>query len=740
LDTTTIYEFKITPIVELYYNEDNFYGVYKFRTLDSYLPEIKQTEAYDFDSNKTEMKFEGMLAGRTQRLNMGTEYEVKAKLEFSKKYKNYNYVPISVTQPMPKSLDDQKKFLQSVCTPLQAETLLEQYPDVVQMIVDGREGEIDLGKTKGIKEITFENIKSKVLDNYAISDILSLLVPLGISFSKIRKLLGGEPNPTILKEKILDDPYLLSDIPGISFKVVDGIAVGMNPEFRTSKKRIISFIKNHLREVGESDGHTFIYKNELSEKINNTISECEELFEEVLSEQEEYETFLHIEGDKIGLNYCWYVEKEIYRILKEINDSEPIVLTQEEIDNGISNAEKELGFNYTEEQREILINCTKSNLTLITGKAGTGKTSLTRGLLNIYKNHSMVCVALSAKAAKRINEITGFASSTIHRALGAKGLNSFVYNKDFRMPYEVNLVEEMSMTNNSLFYDFISAMRIGSKLILCGDPFQIPAIGAGAVFSDILEKDIFDVNKLTKILRQSEDSGIVVDANKIRDGISPIKTPSFKEAHGLNGDMVFMFRSDRDELNRIAIETYLKTIKDVGIDNCYILTTRREGCVNSSREISKKIQDILIGDDVAMMKYGDNKTFKLGARVIHTFNDYDTQTFNGDMGTITSFGKDEGGDFLEVTYPEKTTTYYKGDLKKLELSYCLSTHRFQGSESKVIIGIIDNNGFLLLSRPMLYTLITRGKERVLLLAEPFAYNQALKEENAGIRKTWMKGF
>jgi exodeoxyribonuclease V alpha subunit len=686
------------------------------------------------------MKFEGMLAGRTQRLNMGTEYSVKATLEFSKKYKNYNYVPISVGQDLPKSVDDQKKFLQSVCTPLQAETLLEQYPDAVQMIVDGRDGEIDLNKTKGIKEITFENIKNKVLDNYAISDILSLLIPLGISFSKIRKLLGGEPNPTILKDKILDDPYILSDIPGISWKLIDGIATGLNPDFKTSKKRIISFIKNYLKEVGESDGHTFIYKEELIEKINNSIQECENFLEEILSEQEEYETFLHIEDDKIGLHYYWYVEKEIYRILKEINESEPIELTQEEIDNGIANAEKELGFTYTDEQREILINCTKSNLTLITGKAGTGKTSLTRGLLNIYKNHPMVCTALSAKAAKRINEITGFVSSTIHRALGAKGLNSFVYNKDFRMGYDVNLVDEMSMTNNSLFYDFISAMKIGSKLILCGDPFQIPAIGAGAVFSDILEKDIFNANKLTKILRQSEDSGIVVDANKIRDGISPIETPSFKEVHGLNSDMVFMFRSDRDELNRIAIDTYLKTIKDVGIDNCYILTTRREGCINSSREISKRVQDILIPDDVAMMKYGENKIFKLGARVIHTSNDYDTQTFNGDMGTITSFGKDEGGEFLEVTYPEKTTTYYKGDLKKLELSYCLSTHRFQGSEAKVIIGIIDNNGFLLLSRPMLYTLITRGKEKVLLLAEPFAYNQALKEENAGIRKTWMKGF
>ena len=376
---------------------------------------------------------------------------------------------------------------------------------------------------------------------------------------------------------------------------------------------------------------------------------------------------------------------------------------------------------------------------LVRGKAGVGKTTLLRGLLNIYQNHSIGACALSAKASKRITELTGFEAATLHRTLGAKG-TGFDFNAYNKLPHAILALDEGSMVNNYLYYSLLCAIDTSkTKVIISGDSAQLPPLGAGNAFSDLLEKEGLPALKLTKILRQSENSGIIVDCNKIREGIDPIKTPTFKEVHGVNEDMYYMFRDNKEDLNRIAINTYLKTIQSVGIDNCYILTTRRENALNSSTEISKKIQEILIpGNDVPSLQFGESKIFKLGARVIHTINDYESGTFNGDMGTVENISKDNDGEFLEVSYPEKTTKYYKADLKKLELAYGLSVHKFQGSEAKVIIGILDNAGFMLLDRTMLYTMLSRGKEKVLLLAEPYAYKKAVNEDKGNNRQTWME--
>jgi exodeoxyribonuclease V alpha subunit len=688
------------------------------------------------------MKFEGTLAGRTQRLNMGMEYSVKATLEFSKKYKNYNYVPVSVSQDLPKSVNDQKKFLQSVCTPLQAETLLEQYPDAVQMIIDGRDGEIDLSKTKGIKEITFENIKNKVLDNYAISDLLVLLLPLGVSFNKVRKLLGGETNPTILKEKILDDPYLLSDIPGISFKVVDKIAIGMNPEFKISKKRVISFIKEYLRQYGEDNGSSWVLEESLRTEINNNISECEDIYNDVLEDQKQYETFLHIEEDKIGLYYYWWCEKEIYRILNEINDSEPLPITQEEIDEGIKRAEEQQKFSFTQEQVDILNNMTKKNLVVLNGFAGVGKSTITRGLLNIYSNYQIGCATLSARAAQRLQEVSGFEASTIHSMLGATGLNDFIYNENNKMPFELVTLDEFSMVFSGLFLKVFQAIKNGAKLVLVGDCGQLPPIGWGSLPTDILTKSQFQINTLTKIHRQAEKSGIIKAANLIRQGIDPLNgKKEFKTVYGELEDMIFMARADKEELNAIAIKTFLGSVKEIGIDNVQIIVPRKTNCINSTREINKSIQDLLLDNTLPYATFGEQK-FKLGCKVLHIKNNKDLSVNNGEMGYVLDIFNmgENGGNGLAVQYPDKIVEYSKSDLKELELAYSVTCHKIQGGQSRIVIGIIDNSHFMLLDQTFLYTMLTRSQEKMLLLYQPFAYDKCISENKTIVRNTWMQTF
>jgi exodeoxyribonuclease V alpha subunit len=717
------------------------------------LPQIKQTESYDFLSDKTEMKFEGMLAGRTQRLNMGTEYSVKATLELSKKYKNYNYVPISVGQDLPKSVDDQKKFLQSVCTPLQAETLLEQYPDAVQMIVDGRDREIDLNKTKGIKEITFENIKNKVLDNYAISDLLVLLLPLGVSFNKVRKLLGGETNPTILKEKILDDPYILSEIDGVTWKTIDKIAVGLNPEFKESKKRIISFIKNYLKDIGESIGNTWVHYEELSTAVSDNLQECLTFFDNILDEQKEYSTFLHIDdqGNEdrnswlIGSKYYYDIELKIWNLIKQFNNETPLEITDEEIENGIKLSEEEQGFEFTEEQKKLLWDMTKNNFNVITGKAGCGKTTLTRGLISIYKQKYLIgACALSSKAAVRLQEVTGQPAMTIHRLLAAQGLNSFEYNENFKLPYEVIICDEISMVYSGLFYHLISAIKQGAKLILVGDGAQLSPLSWGNLLVDILEKKNLQISYLSKIMRQAMDSGIITDANLLREGIDPLDgVKTFRTIRGINQDLVYMFRADKNDIFDIAVKTYLKSVEDVGLDNVYLITPRKENADVSTKTFNKTIQDLLLDDSLPYVMYGKDMKYKLGAKCIHRKNNYDKGVTNGEQGyvvEILNINENNEGDGLIVKYGDKVIEYTRSDLRELNLAYALTVHLSQGSEADTVIIALDSSSYTLLNNCLIYTAVTRAKSRCLLLSQPYSYDKCVKTNVGNHRDTWTQFF
>ena len=186
-----------------------------------------------------------MLVGNMQQLYLGSEYEVIATLDYNAKYKSYQYKPKIITSVAPKSADQQRMFLSSILTEKQTNTLLEQYPNIVQEIINGTDN-VDIKVLKGIGEYTYQSIKEKVLDNYVISDILILLQPLGVKYPTIKRLLMGEPNPALLKEKLLDNPYIMLDIRGFGFKTVDALALKLNPEIKVSAKRTYAFIKYYF--------------------------------------------------------------------------------------------------------------------------------------------------------------------------------------------------------------------------------------------------------------------------------------------------------------------------------------------------------------------------------------------------------------------------------------------------------------------------------------------------------------
>ena len=740
-DFNKIYEFSGVPTFKRLYSDASSFGVYNFFSFEN-LPMGKIQRNAD-----NQLVYLITLRGKMQELDTTSKlpYKVKSKISNHQKW-GFGYEVISISQDVPLSKDDQHNFLRSILTQNQAEEMLSKYPNIIDMIL--KDEKVDLNNLKGIGDFTWNLIKNKVLENYLIADVLAMLSPYGISYKKIKQLLKEEENHHLLKQKLFNDPYIITEIDGIGFKTADSIALKINPELLLSEQRLKSFILHYLKETGENNGHTWIYKSELDSAIKENVLEVENIYENFIEKEKISKENLLIEEDengsiKIGLMYYHWIEQEIWNIVGRFNDSEPIEVTQEHINEGISKAEQEQGFIFTKEQRETIINITKNNFNLLSGRAGVGKSSVSRGILHVYEqlNYSLVCCTLSAKAAIRLNETTGFPSGTIHKLLKAKPGGIFEYNYHNQLEQGVYLIDESSMINAYLFHRLLQSIPDGSKIIMVGDHAQIFPIGYGNVFSDLLEKKIFQSNKLTKILRQAEKSGIISDANKIREGKSPFSKKELKMIRGELQDMYYIFRNNRESLNKIAINTFMKSLNDgKNIDDIMILVPRKSKVINSTQEINKKIQSLLFSDNKIYIKYGENKFF-IGDKVIHTKNNYNKNVMNGEIGYIKEIDNyDKNKISIVVEYIDKYISYSKSDLKELELAYAITLHRFQGSQCDDIILIIDNTHYMLLSRNFLYTGLTRSVKRCLLLAEPSAYDICIKNSESTTRNTWMKGF
>ena len=749
MDEDEIYKFTAIITYEQYYSDDSTWGVFGFSTKDDIPFFTKSTKTFDpfgdnNSANDTDDRKMSKLAGKMQHLVVGGEYVVKAKYKKDKKYGD-QYTPIAIYAIIPQSRETQLLFLKSMIPEWMADNLINAYPNVVNDVANGTLKTIDYSLVKGVREITWNKIKEKIINNYLISDIISMLKPIGVTYAMIKKLLSEEPNPVLLKQELEKNPYIMTKIDGIGFRKCDDLALKLKPELIDSTQRLVAFIQYYFKDLGESKGHTWCSEKILRAAISNNIYECCNKVDWLLENND----FLHIDNGRIGLKYYYDIEMQIYHLILNKSQIETTInIYDEAIDKAIKHAEEEQGFDYVVEQLDTIHKSLHRTVSLITGKAGTGKTSIMRAIVKAYmeNNYMMTASALSAMAAQRITEATEFPAMTIHRTLGCQGLNDFTYNKDNHLITDVAFLDEGSMVNASLFLHWLEAIGDNTRIIISGDHKQLPPIGFGNVFSDLIE--MFDksvVSKLVKPMRQAEKSGILVDANKIRENINPISEKlQPRIIHGELQDMYYMFRTNRQSLFNIAIKTFIKSVKSDGIDNVVIAVPRRKDCLNSTNEINKVIQNELLGDVLESIE-GFDTTFKLGAKVMQTVNDYDKNVFNGEIGYVTKISERYDGkkkeEYCEVTYTDifgkdKIIEYTKKELTALDLAYAMTVHKLQGAGRKTVIGIIDNTHHQLLDNCMLYTLLTRAKKRCLLLAEPEAFLQCIRTSHNN-RNTWM---
>jgi len=778
-----IYEFNIRVESQRFYNEENNFGVFGFST--DTIKEIPHLEFQDksvfddFDngmSNDVGKRATGTIVGKVQMLEVGEEYLFKGTMEYSKKFESYNFKPISCTSKIPATLDEQENFLKSVSTSREAKLLLDEYPNVIDLIINGEQ--IDLSNIKGIGEVTLDKIKNKVLDNYIIMDLLSFLSPYGITFNQIKKIATDSDNPSLIRQEIEKNPYILTRINGLGFFKVDRIALKLNKELAISELRAKEYIIYILDDFADREGHTLVNRNKIIAKARKDVSKCVDIIKDILEEENKESTFLYVNEKIVGSLKHYRQELSILKHLNRLENSENRFsdISDDLIYKIIIETEERQGFKFTQQQIDAIYGSVRSNVIIISGAAGCGKSTVLNGIYNIlsrlkatYYSEDNICkekvrkvvrnpvinqCSLSAKAARRMIETTGRDATTIHRLLGFQN-NGFEHNALNKINTDIIISDEFSMNNVYISDSLFKAIPDGSKLIIVFDAFQLPAIGAGAVAYDLLQHSNFTKFSFTEVHRQAKKSGILRDANIIRVNKNPIKEFKSKVVSGELEDMTYIFKKDRSDMRNFAIKSYLSAIEKFGEDNVTIIVPRKTVVLNSSGEINKILQNKLVAKvEGEYINYGD-KEFRVGDKIIQKVNNYEYDVVNGESGRVSSIYEnvnsqgnkskvmknDYGLDILGVDKTKiKLIEYEISEVGQLELFYAGTVHSWQGSQVDVVIGIIDSSHYIMLDSTLLYTLMTRASKRCLLITDTKSFKQCVQNNKTTIRETFLSRF
>ncbi|MDO5026723.1 MAG: ATP-dependent RecD-like DNA helicase [Tissierellia bacterium] len=683
-------------------NEENYYTVFNLDTEDGNITVV----------------------GKVLSISVGDSMTVTGNLVYHDQY-GEQIALYTYKKMMPRTVVQIEKYLASGIIPFigkkTAKKIVDLYgKDSLDIITE------DPNSLRAIKGLGQKRIKkiSEVLKREKESrEVLIYLQSLGLG-NKISMLIYKT-----YKEEAIDvikkNPYvLIEDIKGIGFNIADDIALRNKVE-RTDLFRISAGLQYYLDHQANSNGNCYVEKDRLLTDVSKLLKIDQTYIESAL-------THAQITG-RIKMEF---IDGKMLVYSRKIYDKEQnivsniirLLLSQEE---PISNIEKMLetneGFSYSQRQKEAIVEAIQKKMLIITGGPGTGKTTIIKGIIDLLQKLSMTFTlcAPTGRAAKRMEESTGQMASTIHRLLGFKSLDSedkfLEFDKDKPLPYDVVIVDEVSMIDIYLMSDLLDAIDNQTRLILVGDVDQLPSVGPGNVLKDLIDSDLIKTIRLDTIFRQEETSNIVKNAHLINKGLMPILNEFGKD---------FFFISCQNEAqsletivdlvaNRLPKHYKLDSFKDI-----QVLSAMKRGLCGVDN-LNLRLQDKLNPKEFNKEEVEFAKqVFREGDRVMQTKNNYDLDmedefgnkqkgVYNGDMGIVrNSFSKDGA---MEVIIDDKKVAYDYKDLSELSLSYAITIHKSQGSEFPVVVIPMVSGPYMLLSRNILYTAITRAKKLVVLV-------------------------
>ncbi len=550
---------------------------------------------------------------------------------------------------------------------------------------------------------------------------------------------------------LYDDPYLLMD-EGLEapFGAVDRFAIKMGVA-GDDHRRVEAGLLFELR-YNLTAGHSFLPEDKLIAATatllsvdENTVIRCIE----ALLEQQRLvrDSLAHI--TVLYLPELYEAETECCRHL--LASAENVYPAVSGLERKLRQAAADSGLTYSPQQEAALQEAAQTGLLLITGGPGTGKTTILNGILSLYHQMGLKCLlcAPTGRAAKRLSEVTGQEASTIHRLLGAgidphTGKLFFCKNESDPLQADAIVVDEMSMVDIQLLHCLLSATPARTRLILVGDPDQLPPVGPGFPFNDILRSGRLPAVRLTEIFRQAQQSLIVMNAHRVNAGQMP-------ELRDVKNDFFFLPARSEDSVSQtIAGLCATRLPKNMGIpaEQIQVLTPTKKGSAGTF-ELNRLLQQSLnpAAPGRAEKQFGET-VFREGDRVMQIRNNYDvlwkkedgTQVgagiFNGDVGTIVKIDTDL--EMVTVLFDDRVADYDFTQLNELELAYAMTVHKSQGSEYRAVVLAAWNSSPYLLSRCILYTAITRARELLIIVGKEETVGIMVQNAKTGRRYTGLK--
>ena len=528
------------------------------------------------------------------------------------------------------------------------------------------------------------------------------------------------------------NPYLLSDdVCGVDFSVTDTMALSMG--FAEDCGQRLEAAVTFELTYNENNGHVFLPRDKLlsatCQLLGCGMEQVEAALDRLIGDRVlMQEQVANVQA--VYLRRLWQAETSACARLLALLDMEAD--RSRFADRAVAEIEKEQGITYAPLQRQAVELAAKNGVILLTGGPGTGKTTTVRGIVALFQKMGLniVLAAPTGRAAKRMSELTGMEAQTIHRLLGTswnEAAHQVTFQKTEKEPLEAEavIVDEMSMVDVSLFSALLRALRPGTRLVLVGDADQLPSVGAGSVFSDLIRSGKIETVVLREVFRQAEQSAIIRNAHRVNLGQAP-------ELKGNQGDFFFLCRRDAQRAVSTVLElckTRLPENMHIPAEQIQVLTPTRKGpcgTANLNRLLQEALNPKAPGKREIL--WGE-RVFRVGDRIMQTRNNYDvvwqkadgtvgTGMFNGDVGRIVEI--DQSGEWLALDFDGRTAPYSLEMLSEIDLAYAQTVHKAQGSEYRCVVLAAMPSAPSLMVRGVLYTALTRARELLVMVGDDAA--------------------
>lgn len=737
-------QYKFQGIIDkCIYNTPDF-KIYAVIVDKTKYPELKQSKYGNIS-----------ITGEISDLTLGVQYEITAE-EQTNKY-GTSYKVINLRRDMPTTTEGTYLFLSEILTENQAQVLVENYPNIIQKVKDNDLDDIDLSKLKGIGEKTFEVIKDKIITNFALMDLVIEFKNV-LSMSIIKKIYDEYSSIDKLKEKLKSQPYTaLTRISRIGFKTADSITLQLQKEniidfgydVKTSPDRCLSCIL-YLLEENENEGHTNMNLADLRQQCLKLVPSCAEHFVDVIKDDNIY---YNKDDMTVALRKTYETEKYI---------ADTILANTHNCNNAwnfdVEKYRKVGEFELSDEQMQILNVVCKSNIAILNGYGGSGKTYSTKGIINMLKdnNKSFRLFSPTGRAAKVLAENTNESASTIHRGLGYVPPNNWTFNFEHKLFTDIVIVDEFSMVDIWLFKKLLDAIDFKyTKLLIIGDNAQLPSVSCGNLLHDFMMVDIIPTVTLNKIFRYSS-GGLMRVATDTRCCKEYLTKDMKSKATTFGDNQDYMFIDLASEIIPKNVVALYKKLLDNGssIEDIQVLTAKNVGDCGSV-QLNNMIQRVAnpnYGSEVNM-KVGDT-TYYQGDLILQTVNNYNAELVpdkndmswgiedepqtafvaNGETGII----KEIYNTYVIVDFNGVRVKYYRNDMNMIKLGYCISIHKSQGGGFKTVILCTPQSHIFMLNSNLLYVGLTRMKEKLYHLGSLQSVNQAVKKKANLVRHTFMQ--